>query len=1128
MSNFTLIHFHVSSQGLKCESFAFNTSIVLDTLPVEESSIEVKGELSFVYDLETNSISLSADQNIDSVRICFRTISPNIYQPLTTRDIEIYEQGRVSRQPSASSIAIIPKDEIFSFNDFETSGAITRGVTFGNRQNLFVNSALNLQLEGQLAEDLFVSASITDQNIPYQPEGNTQQIRDFDNVFIKLYNDDFALTAGDVVLTNPVRESYFLQYYKNVQGLNLEYKYEIGDKWKARSIASGSAAKGQFSSAQIQPIEGVQGPYKLTGPNGERFIIVLASSEKVFIDGKLMERGFDRDYVIDYNLGEVTFSNSILITRFTRIRIDFEYAEQYYSRSNLNATQELTNGKVKLYANFYQEKDNPQNSLGFNLEEDDVDALVALGDNNGVGVIDGAELTDFIENAILYLKRDSIIDTRLFSIFEQSNDPQLATFKVVFTDTGAGNGDYLLKSTTANGRVYEWIAPIGGISQGSYSPVRILPLPNKKQMAVIGGKVNLSVYESLQHELALSQWDQNLYSDLEDSDNDGYAWRTILRSKGRSLGAYNTELALSFESVGTNFQWVDRFRSIEYDRNWGYDFQGDSIARADNILSLELNMVEDDLNTIEYDFNYRNRKGVINGYQNEMKVIKEVGPFLSQSYGYIMQNSSSNLISEWYRLKQDIRLNNTKINPGYSFELDQQRTYLSDTLFSSLMHFYAHDFYVQSGDSLKTILRADYIYRKDQSPQNGIMAEYTEANEFKLGARMNLFGSQIIGVTANYRTVYDEISESLDQNVLGKLDWKSQFRDILTRNFTYSTANIRELRREFVFINVPTGEGTHTWRDENDDGIQDLNEFYEAINADEKSYAKIFSPTDEYINAFQSTFLNVMEVVMPKDWNTRGGAFEQFSKLSFRANVRINFKSSENNLLTRINPFAKFEDSIFLAAQNQSRYGLFYNRNGSGLAFDINRSNGKNKSLLTNGFELRERLDWQSNIRFGLGQDFTARLQGGFGKTINESDFLESRNFAIARRNWAPQLVWQPSSSFRLSGKLERRVKDEEITEIPNKSEITDYSIESTWVRASKGNLNAEISWISIDFDGERNSYLGYELLEGLLPGQNQKWNLNWQQSLKSGLQLTIQYNGRKSGNDAPIHTGTMQLTAFF
>ncbi|WP_115869094.1 hypothetical protein [Marinoscillum furvescens] len=1110
-------------------------TIVLDSLPVERESISISPAISYQLDSTATRLFFSDTTGVDTVTVCYRKLSRAFYEPLFLRDVRYYERGAYVQRTTAAKAGIkgVREEELFDFGELNTFGAITRGVTFGNRQNVFVNSALNLQMDGQLSEDLRVSAVITDQNIPYQPEGNTQQLRDFDNVFIKLYNDKFQIQAGDIVLTNPAEESYFLKYYKNVQGLSLGYKSSLSNGWKSTSKVTGALAKGQFVSTTITPIEGVQGPYKLRGANNEQFVIILANSERIYVDGKLMERGFDRDYVIDYNLGEVTFSTNVLITRFSRIRVDYEYANQYYARSNVTALQSFSNDRTTAYVTYYREKDNPASTLGFELSDQDRDQLQAAGDGQGSAVISGVDSTGFIENAVLY----RVVDTTLTSdesiqVYEFSTDEDQALYRVTFSNVGEGNGAYAFRRTTANGKVYEYV----GENQGAYEPVQLVPTPNQRQMLVAGLNTKLGSYEHIGQEVAWSYRDQNLYSARDDEDNSGWAYRASLASAGRSVGfmqGYQLYAQLDFEFLNHHFTAIDRFRPVDYDRDWGYDvFQDSLTSRRDLLGRLAVKVQKKGGSHISYEAERRTRSEVIDGYGHKWSAHQTFGPLEFRSENYWMKNEPGiGVEKKWFRLSEQLQTKTWLVNPGYRFLLEQNTTAIADSIRQTVMHYYAHNGYLVSGDSSKVTFRADYTYRVDQLPQEGVMEHYTAAHNYSAQVAANAIPGQRLSGRITFRDVTElRGTDTRDQNLLGQIEWNGTLANkLISNSFMYATSNVRELQREYVFLQVATGEGTHTWRDENADGVQDLNEFYEAINADEKNYIKLFTPTDTYVSAFRSSYVHAVDVRAPAKWRSQSGVVGVMGRLSLRTNLKYDFKSTDSQLKTRLNPFGlDVQDTTVLSARNLIRNTLFFNRNAPGFAWDFSHSIQRQKNLLSGGFELIDREDLKLATRVSFGAALSLRAKGGIGQTVNQSDFLQSRNFQLQRYLWEGEVVWQPATSFRAIAGVGRRHKANQDAEEEAYSSIYDYKGEITWVQPGSGNLNVSFNWLAIAFEGVQNSYLGYELLEALQPGSNQRWQVNWQQTLRKGLQLTLQYHGRNSPSAVPVHTGSVQVTAYF
>ena len=221
---------------------------------------------------------------------------------------------------------------IFDFGGLEYNGSLSRGLSFGNSQDVVLNSSFNLQLSGHITDEIEVLAAITDNNVPVQPEGNTQQLQEFDKVFIQVKKDDHKLIVGDYELG--ISKMHFMKFFKKSQGISYSGKADLpGNMGVMKPRASFAITKGKFSKNTLKVEEGNQGPYKLLGANNESFIIVLAGTERVFIDGKLMVRGSENDYVIDYNLGEVTFTPNVLVTKDLRISVEFEYSDKSYFRS---------------------------------------------------------------------------------------------------------------------------------------------------------------------------------------------------------------------------------------------------------------------------------------------------------------------------------------------------------------------------------------------------------------------------------------------------------------------------------------------------------------------------------------------------------------------------------------------------------------------------------------------------------------------------------------------------------------------------------------------------------------------------------------------------------------------------
>src|SRR5690606_34383916 len=192
---------------------------------------------------------------------------------------------------------------------------------------------------------------------------------------------------------------------------------------------------------------------------------------------------YDYDYVIDYDKAEITFTSRIMITQYSRVRMDVEYSDQHYGRSITAFNHYQSHNKLDFFVNYYSEKDNRSNPLKYDLSDQDKLELAQLGDDVGNAFQAGFSQAEYNPQKVQYRLVDTVTSNAVpVQVFTHAANDNVPVYDVVFSEVNFGEGDYIRTRDLMNGVVFQWVSPEDGQKQGNYIPARKIDLPVKKSM----------------------------------------------------------------------------------------------------------------------------------------------------------------------------------------------------------------------------------------------------------------------------------------------------------------------------------------------------------------------------------------------------------------------------------------------------------------------------------------------------------------------------------------------------------------------------------------------------------------------------------------------------------------------
>ena len=1127
-----------------------NITQIIDSVSIIPNSLSIQDISTKNYLIDEINSKLTWLQYLteDSVNITYRIFPFKLNYKSRHNDFEKIRNNFLieSNNKINNALHFNNQNPLQDLGNINTIGSFGKGITFGNNQDASVNSTLNIQLSGIIGDSLELSAAISDNNIPIQPDGNTKNINDIDKIYIQLRKKNWQINFGDIDLKE--NNHSFLNFNKRIQGVAFKINNNLNKRIKNDFLISGAIAKGKFTRNIIAPIEGNQGPYKLKGLNNELYFVIIAGSERVFIDGVLLQRGEDLDYTIDYNTAEITFTPKYIITKDNRLQIEFEYIDRNYLNSQFFINDVLhINNNIKIKIGTYSNADSKYASIDQPLDKKEKILLSQIGDSIQNAFIENAIIDTLNANKLLYKKQDTAYNNKHDSIYVLSNKLVDILYNVSFSYVGYGKGNYKQISNAANGKAFQWIQPdINNNKNGDWEPITLLVTPKKLQILTIGLDISPTAKSKISTEFAVSNYDVNLFSNKEKSDNNGYATKISYQHLSQNSTLFNSKYSIeknaSFQYIQGKYKPIERLRDVEFLRNWSLPYY---IKNTDEYLSdVFVNISGKKGGLIKYQFTNYKRSDFYNGNRNLFSAVSSCKYFkIQNNIDFLSYNDNT---KEGFFLRPSIeistiikKINNIQIGTKYAYEKNKSNKLNSDTLLLESFNFKKYDIFINSNLNNPNKWVLNYYTRIDYKPNYDTLIKTESSTNYKFYTEIlsNNYHQFRINATFRKLTIFrsDLSNQKADKTLLGRGEYSFNPKsNLLNGILLYEIGGGQEQKREYAYIIVPTGQGVYYWNDYNSNGIEELNEFEVAIYQDQKKYIRVYTPSNIYVKANFVQFNYSVNINPAEIIKSTSSLFNNIlSRSNAISSLQLNKKNIANDHFL-FNPFQQHSitDTNLVNMYSFLSNNYFFNKNSTKWGLDINHTISNSKALLSYGYENSLIRNLSNRLRLNITKQFITNFVYRNSKIEHNilGVYFKNQNYYIKLYSFENNLSYIYQSNFRATFSYIYNNKKNVIDSL-EKASSNSFSGEIKYNLFSNTSLNVKCTYNKIIFKAYENAVntsIGYLLLDGLVPGNNILWNVDIIKRVAGNMEINMQYEGRNTGSGKIINIGRASVRALF